>query len=81
MAKRSGLSKSTIGRIWKAFHLKPHLADTFKLSTDPLFVGSYSPSVSALCLFGAPLGWLGLPGFWPACPTRRPGLLTGGPGW
>jgi transposase len=38
MAKRSGLSKSTIGRIWKAFGLKPHLADTFKLSSDPLFI-------------------------------------------
>ncbi|MFE9492672.1 IS630 family transposase, partial [Streptomyces sp. NPDC006641] len=38
MADRSGLSKSTVGRIWRKFHLKPHLADTFKLSTDPLFV-------------------------------------------
>ena len=38
MADRSGLSKSTIGRIWRAFGLKPHLTDTFKLSTDPLFV-------------------------------------------
>jgi len=38
MAARSGLSKSTIGRIWRTFGLKPHLADTFKLSTDPLFV-------------------------------------------
>ena len=38
MAERSGLSKSTIGRIWRAFELKPHLTDTFKLSTDPLFV-------------------------------------------
>ncbi|HEY5986930.1 MAG TPA: IS630 family transposase [Streptosporangiaceae bacterium] len=38
MADRSGLSKSTIGRIWRAFGLKPHLADTFKLSTDPLVV-------------------------------------------
>ena len=38
MAERSGLSKSTIGRIWKAFDLKPHLEDGFKLSTDPLFV-------------------------------------------
>jgi hypothetical protein len=35
---RSGLSRSTVGRIWKDFGLKPHLADTFKLSTDPLFV-------------------------------------------
>jgi hypothetical protein len=32
------LSKSTIGRIWRGFGLKPHLVDTFKLSTDPLFV-------------------------------------------
>ena len=38
MAERSGLSKSTIGRIWKGFGLKPHLVDGFKLSTDPLFV-------------------------------------------
>ncbi len=38
MAERSGLSRSTIGRIWKAFDLKPHRADGFKLSNDPLFV-------------------------------------------
>jgi transposase len=38
MAQHSGLSKSTIGRIWKTFDLKPHLQDSFKLSTDPLFV-------------------------------------------
>ena len=38
MARRSGLSKSTIGRIWRDFGLKPHQADTFKLSSDPLFV-------------------------------------------
>lgn len=38
MAERSGLSKSTIGRIWRAFGLQPHRAETFKLSTDPLFV-------------------------------------------
>jgi transposase len=38
MAKRSGLSKSTIGRIWRDFDLKPHRADTFKLSGDPLLV-------------------------------------------
>jgi transposase len=38
MAERSGLSKSTIGRIWRKFDIKPHLAGTFKLSTDPLFV-------------------------------------------
>jgi transposase len=38
MAQRSGLSRSTIGRIWRDFGLKPHQADTFKLSSDPLFV-------------------------------------------
>jgi transposase len=38
MARHSGLSKSTIGRIWKKFDLKPHLQDSFKLSTDPFFV-------------------------------------------
>ncbi|MGB0094617.1 MAG: IS630 family transposase [Solirubrobacteraceae bacterium] len=38
MAKRSGLSESTIGRIWKAFNLKPHRTETFKLSNDPLLV-------------------------------------------
>jgi len=38
MAQRSGLSRSSIGRIWKAFELKPHRAETFKLSNDPLFV-------------------------------------------
>jgi transposase len=35
MAAATGLSKSTVGRIWKAFGLKPHLVDTFKISTDP----------------------------------------------
>jgi transposase len=38
MAKKSGLSPTTIGRIWKDFGLQPHRTDGFKLSTDPLFV-------------------------------------------
>ena len=38
MARRSCLSKTTIGRIWRAFELKPHRVDGFKLSKDPLFV-------------------------------------------
>src|ERR1700734_3374721 len=38
MATRTGLSKSTIGRIWRKFDLKPHLQDSFKLSNDPFFV-------------------------------------------
>src|SRR5436190_7907158 len=35
MAQRSGLSRSTIGRIWRDFGLKPHRVDTFTLSKDP----------------------------------------------
>jgi hypothetical protein len=38
MAGRSGLSPSTIGRIWRRFDLKPHVSDGFKLSSDPLFI-------------------------------------------
>jgi transposase len=38
LAKKLGLSQSAVSRIWRAFGLKPHRADTFKLSTDPLFV-------------------------------------------
>jgi transposase len=38
MAQRSGLSASTVGRIWRRFDLKPHIQDGFKISTDPLFV-------------------------------------------
>lgn len=38
MAKRSGLSRSTVQRIWRAFALQPHRTETFKLSTDPLFI-------------------------------------------
>ncbi|MEV1026822.1 helix-turn-helix domain-containing protein [Streptomyces sp. NPDC050264] len=49
MADRSGLSKSTVGRIWRRFQLKPHLSNTFKLSTDPL-----SPSnLMCVCVAGA----------------------------
>lgn len=38
MAKRAGLSQSAISRIWRAFSLQPHRSETFKLSTDPLFI-------------------------------------------
>jgi len=38
MAAETGLSRSTIGRIWRAFGLKPHLVEAFKLSADPLFI-------------------------------------------
>jgi len=38
LAKASGLSRMTISRIWHAFGLQPHRADTFKLSPDPLLI-------------------------------------------
>src|SRR5438309_117664 len=38
MAKASGISVSSVQRIWRAFGLQPHRIETFKLSTDPDFV-------------------------------------------
>jgi len=38
MAQASGLSRSTVNRIWQAFALQPHRTETFKLSKDPLFI-------------------------------------------
>ena len=38
MAASTGLTQSAISRIWRAFGLKPHLVDRFKLSPDPLFI-------------------------------------------
>ena len=58
MSRASGMSQTAVSRIWRAFGLKPHVAETFKLSTDPLFVdkvrdvvGLYmSPPANALVL-------------------------------
>lgn len=38
MASATGMSQSAVSRIWRAFGLKPHAIETWKLSTDPLFV-------------------------------------------
>jgi transposase len=38
MAKEAGHAPSTVRRIWRAFGLQPHRSETFKLSSDPLFV-------------------------------------------
>lgn len=38
MAKEAKLSQTAVSRIWRAFGLQPHRQETFKLSTDPLFV-------------------------------------------
>ena len=58
MARATGLSDSTIGRIWREHGLKPHRSETFKLSNDPQFaeklhdiVGLYlSPPEHAIVL-------------------------------
>jgi transposase len=38
MARATGMSQTAISRIWRAFELKPHLVETWKLSTDPQFI-------------------------------------------
>lgn len=58
MACEMGLSQTAVSRIWRAFGLQPHRQETFKLSTDPLFVdkvrdivGLYlAPPVKAMVL-------------------------------
>jgi transposase len=38
MARRAGMSQTAVSRIWRAFGLRPHRAETFKLSSDPAFI-------------------------------------------
>jgi transposase len=38
MAKASGLGRTTVQQIWRAFGLQPHRSETFKLSNDPLLI-------------------------------------------
>ena len=38
MAAKLKLSQTTVSRVWRAFGLQPHRVETFKLSTDPLFI-------------------------------------------
>ena len=38
MAAATGMSQSAVSRIWRAFGLKPHQTETFKLSPDPRFI-------------------------------------------
>jgi len=38
MARATGLNQTAVSRIWRAFGLKPHLQETWKLSTDPQFI-------------------------------------------
>jgi transposase len=58
MAAQTGLNQTAVSRIWRAFGLRPHAVQSWKLSTDPLFVdkvrdvvGLYmSPPENALVL-------------------------------
>jgi len=38
MAQASGLTQTAVSRVWRAFALQPHRAETFKLSRDPQFI-------------------------------------------
>ena len=38
MAEKAGISHSSVGRIWRAHGLKPHIVRGFKLSNDPQFI-------------------------------------------
>jgi transposase len=38
MAKKAGISAASVGRIWRANGLKPHIVRGFKLSNDPQFI-------------------------------------------
>ena len=67
MARSAGVSQSTVSRIWRTFGLKPHVVQTWKLSTDPQFiekvrdvVGLYmAPPENALVLCVDELGRTG----------------------
>jgi transposase len=49
MAKSQGISQSAVSRIWRAFGLKPHIVETWKLSTDPQFIDKVR-DVVGLCM-------------------------------
>jgi hypothetical protein len=49
MAAEIGLSQSSMSRIWRAFGLKPHAVETWKLSTDPQFIAKVR-DVVGLCM-------------------------------
>ena len=38
LAAQTGMSQSAVSRIWRAFGLKPHQLESFKLSNDPQFI-------------------------------------------
>jgi DNA-binding MurR/RpiR family transcriptional regulator len=52
LAARTGLSQSTICRIWRAFGLRPHRSETFQLSNDPLLVESAEAMLNSIAAHG-----------------------------
>ena len=71
MARSTGLNQTAVSRIWRAFGLKPHLVDTWKLSTDPLFIDKVGDVVgSSLCAQAR------LP-VTAGCPLGRPAVAVG----
>ena len=57
MARRTGMSQSAVSRIWRAFGLRPHQADTFKLSADPAFVEKVRDGSPSNPFDGSPGRW------------------------
>ena len=54
MAAQTGFSHTTARRIWNAFGLRPHRSETFKLSSDPLFVTR--PATWLVFIYRRPIG-------------------------
>src|SRR5712692_11389692 len=51
MAAATGMSQSAVSRIWRAFGLKPHQTEAFKLSPDPQFIDNgFAPDQAAFAL-------------------------------
>jgi transposase len=74
LARATGLSQTAVCRIWRAFALKPHRTETFKLSTDPLFVEKVRDIVGLyLCRPTAPwcCAWTRSRGSRPSSGPRR----------
>jgi hypothetical protein len=50
MAAATGRRQTAVSRIWRAFGLKPHLVQTWKLSTDPEFVSKSAMSSGSISI-------------------------------
>ena len=82
VAAQQGVSKSTLGDIWRSHNLKPHRSKTFKLSRDPKFlekltdvVGLYlnRPQQALLLCVGERAKFKPWIAPSPACPCKRAG--------